>query len=135
MTTEKSIALTRQTFVGKVISLLFNMPSRLVITFLPRSKRLSLHYICLHTMHVCVFVYTYIHIQKSSIPKCFSILPKQKSALECICQLKANGLSWMDKVAQALQSAARPTFRISDSKEELFYGFLSAEEYTSCCLK
>ena len=135
MTTGKTRALTRQTFVGKVISLLFNMPSRLVITFLPRSKRLSLHYICLHTMHVCVFVYTYIHIQKSSIPKCFSILPKQKSALECICQLKANGLSWMDKVAQALQSAARPTFRISDSKEELFYGFLSAEEYTSCCLK
>ena len=41
MTTGKTIALTRQTFVGKVISLLFNMLSRLVITFLPRSKRLS----------------------------------------------------------------------------------------------
>ena len=40
MTTEKTIALTRQTFVGKVISLLLNMLSRLVITFLPRSKRL-----------------------------------------------------------------------------------------------
>ena len=40
MTTGKTIALTRQTFVGKVISLLFNMLSRLVITFLPRSKRL-----------------------------------------------------------------------------------------------
>ena len=38
MTTGKSIALTRQTFVGKVMSLLFNMLSRLVITFLPRSK-------------------------------------------------------------------------------------------------
>ena len=38
MTTGKTIALTRQTFVGKVISLLFNMLSRLVITFLPRSK-------------------------------------------------------------------------------------------------
>ena len=38
MTTRKTIALTRQTFVGKVISLLFNMLSRLVITFLPRSK-------------------------------------------------------------------------------------------------
>ena len=36
---EKTIALTRQTFVGKVISLLLNMLSRLVITFLPRSKR------------------------------------------------------------------------------------------------
>ena len=38
MTTGKTIALTRQTFVGKVMSLLFNMLSRLVITFLPKSK-------------------------------------------------------------------------------------------------
>ena len=40
MTTGKTIALTGQTFVGKVMSLLFNTLSRLVITFLPRSKRL-----------------------------------------------------------------------------------------------
>ena len=40
MTTRKTIALTRRTFVGEVISLLFNKLSRLVITFLPRSKRL-----------------------------------------------------------------------------------------------
>ena len=40
MTTGKTIALTRQTFVGKVMSLLFNMVSRLVMTFLPRGKRL-----------------------------------------------------------------------------------------------
>ena len=40
MTTGKTIALTRWTFVGKVMSQLFNMLSRLVITFLPRSKRL-----------------------------------------------------------------------------------------------
>ena len=40
MTTGKTIALTRRTFVGKVMSLLFNMLSRLVITFLLRSKRL-----------------------------------------------------------------------------------------------
>ena len=40
MTTGKTIALTRRTFVGNVISLLFNMLSRLVITFLPRSKHL-----------------------------------------------------------------------------------------------
>jgi len=37
MTTGKTIALTKQNFVGKVISLLFNMLSRLIITFLPRS--------------------------------------------------------------------------------------------------
>ena len=40
MTTGKTIALTRWTFVGKVISLLLNMLSRLVIAFLPRNKRL-----------------------------------------------------------------------------------------------
>ena len=42
MTTGKTIALTIQTFVGKVMSLLFNMLYRFVITFLPRSKRPSL---------------------------------------------------------------------------------------------
>ena len=40
MNTGKTIALTRQTFVGKVISVLFNMLSRLIIVFLPRSKHL-----------------------------------------------------------------------------------------------
>ena len=45
MTTGKAIALTRQTFVGKVISLLFNMLSRLVITFLPRSKHLLISWL------------------------------------------------------------------------------------------
>ena len=45
MTTGKTIALTRQTFVGKVMSLLFNMLSRLVITFLPRSKSLLISWL------------------------------------------------------------------------------------------
>ena len=45
MITGKTIALTRWTFVGKVISLLFNMLSRLVITFLPRSKRLLISWL------------------------------------------------------------------------------------------
>ena len=45
MTTGKTIALTRQTFVGKVVSLLFNMLSRMVITFLPRSKRLLISWL------------------------------------------------------------------------------------------
>ena len=40
MTTGKTIALNRRTFVGKVMSLLFNILSRFVIAFLPRSKRL-----------------------------------------------------------------------------------------------
>ena len=45
MTTGKTIALTRQTFVGKVMSLLLNMLSRLVITFLPRSKCLLISWL------------------------------------------------------------------------------------------
>ena len=45
MTTGKTIALTRQTFVGKVMSLVLNMLSRLVITFLPRSKHLLISWL------------------------------------------------------------------------------------------
>ena len=45
MATGKTIALTRWNFVGKVVSLLFNMLSRLVITLLPRSKRLLISWL------------------------------------------------------------------------------------------
>ena len=45
MTTGKTIALTRRTFVGKGMSLLLNMLSRLVITFLPRSRRLLISWL------------------------------------------------------------------------------------------
>ena len=47
MTTGKTIALTRWTLVGKVMSLLFNMLYKLVITFLPRSKRLLISWLLL----------------------------------------------------------------------------------------
>jgi len=45
MTTGKTIALTRRTFAGKIMSLLLNMLSRLVITFLPRSKSLLISWL------------------------------------------------------------------------------------------
>ena len=45
MTTGKTIALTRRTFIGKVMSLLFNMLSKLIITFLPRSKHLLISWL------------------------------------------------------------------------------------------
>ena len=45
MTTQRNIALTRWTFVSKVMSLLFNMPSRLVMAFLPRSKHLLISWL------------------------------------------------------------------------------------------
>ena len=50
MTAGKTIALTRRTFVGKVMSLLLNILSRLVITFLPRSKRLSFNFMAAVTI-------------------------------------------------------------------------------------
>ena len=50
MTTGKTIALARWTFVGKVMSLFFNMLSSLVITFLPRSKRLLISW---HSITIC----------------------------------------------------------------------------------
>jgi len=51
MTIGKTIALTRQTFVGKVMSLLFNMLSRLVIAFLPRSKHLLISWHPVPSLH------------------------------------------------------------------------------------
>ena len=66
MTTRKTIALTRWTFVGKVISLLFNMLSKLVITFLPRSKRLLISW--LQTPYAVIF-----GAQKNKVSHCFPI--------------------------------------------------------------
>ena len=73
MTPGKTVALTRQTSVGKVMSLLLNMLSRLVITFLPRSKHLLISwpqsYIYMYTytyehntnVYVCICTYTHTH--------------------------------------------------------------------------
>ena len=54
MTTGKTIALTRQTFVDKVMSLLYNMLSRLVITFLPRRKHLLISW-----LHINYYSWSY----------------------------------------------------------------------------
>ena len=60
VTTGKTIALTRRTFVGKVMSLLLNMLSRLVITFLPRSKRLLISWL---KSPYAVLVYTILVVK------------------------------------------------------------------------
>ena len=67
MTTGKTIALTRQTFVGKVMSLLFNMLSRLVIAFLPRSKRLLIS--CLQSSSAVILE------PKKIVSHCFHCFP------------------------------------------------------------
>ena len=56
MTTGKTIALTRQTFVGKVMSLLFNMLSRLIIRFLPRSKHLLISWLQLPSQTKVIYL-------------------------------------------------------------------------------
>ena len=60
MTTGKTIALTRQTLIGKVMSLLFNMLSRLVITFLPRSKRLLISWLQSPSAELSVLFHWYL---------------------------------------------------------------------------
>ena len=67
MTTGKTIALTRQTFVGKVMSLLFNMLSRLVIAFLPRTKRLLIS--CLQSSSAVILE------PKKIVSHCFHCFP------------------------------------------------------------
>ena len=76
--TEKTIALTRWTFVDKVMSLLLNMLSRLVITFLPRSKRLLVSWlqspsaVMIQVYYICCalyFYYCYIVIYSEVIIK------------------------------------------------------------------
>ena len=66
-TTGKTIALTRWTFVSKVMSLLFNMLSRLVITFLPRRKRLN--------FMAAVTIYSDFGAQESKVCHCFHCFP------------------------------------------------------------
>ena len=68
MTTGKTIALTRQTFVGKVRSLLFNILSRLVITFLPRSKCLLISWL----NHVQLFATPWTITHQAPLPMEFS---------------------------------------------------------------
>ena len=71
MTTGKTIALTRQTFVGKVMSLLFNKLSRLVITFLPRSKCLLISW--LHSPSAVILEHP--KIKSDTVSTVFSYLP------------------------------------------------------------
>ena len=67
MTTGKTIALTRWTFVSKVMSLLFNMLSRLVIAFLPKSKHLL--------TYGCVTICSDLGAQRNKVCHCFHISP------------------------------------------------------------
>ena len=70
MTTGKTKALTRQTFVGKVMSLLLNMLSRLVMTFFPRSKHLLISW-----LHHEITIRSDFGAQKNKVSHCFHCFP------------------------------------------------------------
>ena len=72
MTTGKTIALTKWTFVGKVLSLLFNTLSRLVIAFLPGSKHLLISWLQLPST---VTVYSDFRAQENKVCHCFHCFP------------------------------------------------------------
>ena len=73
MTTGKTIALTGRAFVGKVMSLLFNMLSRLVITFLPRNKRLLISWLQSPSAFWIVNLHCDFGAQKNKVWHCFPI--------------------------------------------------------------
>ena len=76
MTTGKTIALTRRNFVGKVMSLFFNMLSRLVITFLPRSKRLLISWLQSPSAVI-------LEPQKNKVWHCFPIYLPWSNGTRC----------------------------------------------------
>ena len=84
MTTGKTIALIRRTFLGKVMSLLFKMLSRLVITFLPRSKRLLIS--CLQSPSAVILEPR--KIKSSTVP---TVSP---SICHDVMGLDANSVNW-----------------------------------------
>ena len=79
MTTGKTIALTRRTFVDKVMSLLFNMLSRLVITFLPRSKRFLISWL----QSPSAVILEPRNIKSVTVSTVFIPIPKKGNAKEC----------------------------------------------------
>ena len=95
MTTGKTIALTRQTFVGKVMSLFFNMLSRLVITFLPRSKHLN--------FMAAITILSDFRARKNKVSHCFPCFP--------------NYLPWSDRTDAMIlvfwMLSFKPTFSLS----------------------
>ena len=77
MTTGKTIALTRWTFVGKVMSLLFNMLSRLVFTFLPRSNQVSFDFMA------AVTICSDFGAPKNKVCHCFPIYVPWSDGTRC----------------------------------------------------
>ena len=95
MTTGKTIALTRRTFVGKVMSMLFNMLSRLVITLLPRSKCVLISWLYILNLHNIVYQLHLSKIGKNNVLVLFyeNFLSIKKKSLVSIQRKKLVMLS------------------------------------------
>ena len=110
MTTGKTIALTRQTFVGKVTSLLFNMLSRLVITFFPRSKHLLISWLQSPSAWKTV-IFQFLQLTISG-PYIGAYLPSREMHLISIDSLKFSSiffLPWKVKVKSLSRVQLFPT--------------------------
>ena len=95
MTTGKTIALTKQTFVGRVMSLLFNMLSRLFITFLPRSKRLLISWLQSHQLSTNLVILSSI-LKHLSFRITFKIVKGKIYQLQCRNSIFPVNLDFMD---------------------------------------
>ena len=105
MTTGKTIALTRRTLVGKVMSLLFNMLSRFVIAFFPRSKRLLISW--LQPPSVVI-----LEPQKSKVSHCFHCFPVYHQ-LPGFTQTHVHRVSDAIQPSHPLSSPSPPAFNLS----------------------
>ena len=127
MTTGKTIALATQTFVGKMMSLLFNMLSRLVIAFLPRSK-------CVLISCSAVTVCSDFPVQENKICHCFHFFPFYLPCSDgtrccdrdgcCVCELREGGATlecWLSN--QLLHCPRSPASRGS----LVYFHFLPSE--------
>ena len=102
MTTGKTIALTRWTFFGRVISLLFNMLSRIVITFFPRSKRLLISW--LQSPSAVILEPQNIKSDTGSIQPSHPLSSPSPPALNlCLHQGLFQGVSALHQVAKVLE--------------------------------
>ena len=148
MTTGKTIALTRQTFVGKVMSLLFKMLSRLVITFLPRSRWLLISWLqsqsavileppkivshCFHSPSIChevmgpdamILVFWVLSFKPIFSLSCFSVIKRLFSRVHYV--LCAEYIMWnagLDESQAGIKIARRNINNLRSADDTYPYG-------------
>ena len=118
MTTGKTIALTRRTFVAKVMSLLFNMLSRLVITFLPGSKRLLISWPAPVSQVIVGIPVSLMLLREKApgllaTPHCFSSDWDPRLTLSLQVSAWSPSAGWGGDSGQCRQGGSSPSFVLS----------------------